>query len=294
MESSLLVAFRACDGIGYHLCCGKHFQLKFFNQRPIIMDRNNELVGKVAIVTGSARNIGRATAEELARGGASLVINSVQAEDLCNEVVDGIRANGGKAIPFMADVRDADTVQAMVAAATAEFGGVDIMIHNAAVRSNISFDDLDWDTFKTSVDISIQGAFNLAKAVLPTMKQRGGGSIIGVGGMSSLAGSPGRSHVMAGKMGLNAFIRGLALDLAGDNIRANQVVVGTFDTVREGNPSSASMPAAAVRSNTSKIPLGRLGVPQDMANLIRFLVGPGASYITGQTMHSNGGGYMNL
>jgi 3-oxoacyl-[acyl-carrier protein] reductase len=294
MESSLLVAFRACDGIGYHLCCGKHFQLKFFNQRPIIMDRNNELVGKVAIVTGSARNIGRATAEELARGGASLVINSVQAEDLCNEVVDGIRANGGKAIPFMADVRDADTVQAMVAAATAEFGGVDIMIHNAAVRSNIPFDDLDWDTFKTSVDISIQGAFNLAKAVLPTMKQRGGGSIIGVGGMSSLAGSPGRSHVMAGKMGLNAFIRGLALDLAGDNIRANQVVVGTFDTVREGNPSSASMPAAAVRSNTSKIPLGRLGVPQDMANLIRFLVGPGASYITGQTMHSNGGGYMNL
>jgi 3-oxoacyl-[acyl-carrier protein] reductase len=290
----LLVAFRACDGIGYHLCCGKHFQLKFFNQRPIIMDRNNELVGKVAIVTGSARNIGRATAEELARGGASLVINSVQAEDLCNEVVDGIRANGGKAIPFMADVRDADTVQAMVAAATAEFGGVDIMIHNAAVRSNIPFDDLDWDTFKTSVDISIQGAFNLAKAVLPTMKQRGGGSIIGVGGMSSLAGSPGRSHVMAGKMGLNAFIRGLALDLAGDNIRANQVVVGTFDTVREGNPSSASMPAAAVRSNTSKIPLGRLGVPQDMANLIRFLVGPGASYITGQTMHSNGGGYMNL
>jgi 3-oxoacyl-[acyl-carrier protein] reductase len=217
MESSLLVAFRACDGIGYHLCCGKHFQLKFFNQRPIIMDRNNELVGKVAIVTGSARNIGRATAEELARGGASLVINSVQAEDLCNEVVDGIRANGGKAIPFMADVRDADTVQAMVAAATAEFGGVDIMIHNAAVRSNIPFDDLDWDTFKTSVDISIQGAFNLAKAVLPTMKQRGGGSIIGVGGMSSLAGSPGRSHVMAGKMGLNAFIRGLALDLAGDN-----------------------------------------------------------------------------
>jgi 3-oxoacyl-[acyl-carrier protein] reductase len=258
------------------------------------MDRNNELAGKVAIVTGSARNIGRATAEELARGGASLVINSVQAEDLCNEVVDGIRANGGKAIPFMADVRDADTVQAMVAAATAEFGGVDIMIHNAAVRSNIRFDDLDWDTFKTSVDISIQGAFNLAKAVLPTMKKRGGGSIIGVGGMSSLAGSPGRSHVMAGKMGLNAFIRGLALDLAGDNIRANQVVVGTFDTVREGNPSSASMPAAAVRSNTSKIPLGRLGVPQDMANLIRFLVGPGASYITGQTMHSNGGGYMNL
>lgn len=259
-----------------------------------MIDRNNELAGKVAIVTGSARNIGRVTAEELARGGASLVINSVQAKDLCDEVVAGIRANGGKAIPFMADVRDADAVQAMADAATAEFGGIDIMIHNAAVRSNIPFDDLDWETFKTSVDISIQGAFNLAKAVLPSMKQRGGGSIIGVGGMSSLAGSPGRSHVMAGKMGLNAFMRGLALDLAGDNIRANQVVVGSFDTVREGNPSSASVPAATARANAAKIPLGRLGAPQDMANLIRFLVGPGASYITGQTMHSNGGGYMNL
>mgnify|MGYP002640963077 CR=1 FL=1 len=258
------------------------------------MDRNNELAGKVAIVTGSARNIGRVTAEELARAGAALVINSVQAKDLCDEVVDGIRANGGKAITFMADVRDADAVQAMADAATAEFGGVDIMIHNAAVRSNTPFDDLDWEAFQTSLDISIKGAFNLAKAVLPSMKQRGGGSIIGVGGMSSLAGSPGRSHVMAGKMGLNALIRGLALDLAGDNIRANQVVVGSFDTVREGNPSSAAVPAASARANTAKIPLGRLGAPQDMANLIRFLVGPGATYITGQTMHSNGGGYMNL
>ena len=257
-------------------------------------DRNNELAGKVAIVTGSARNIGRVTAEELASAGAALVINSVQAKDLCDEVVAGIKAKGGKAITYMADVRDAAAVQSMVDAATEEFGGVDICIHNAAVRSNTHFDDLDWETFKTSLDISIQGGFNLAKAVIPTMKQRGGGSIIGVGGMSSLKGSPGRSHVMAGKMGLNALIRGLALDLAEFNIRANQVVVGVFDTVREGNPSSASMSAASARATAANIPLGRLGAPQDMANLIRFLVGPGAAYITGQTMHSNGGGYMNL
>ena len=258
------------------------------------MDRNNELAGKVAIVTGSARNIGRVTAEELASAGAALVINSVQAKDLCDDVVAGIREKGGQAISFMADVRDAEAVQAMADAAIAEFGGIDIMVHNAAVRSNTAFDDLDWETFKTSLDISVQGGFNLAKAVIPSMKQRGGGSLIGVGGMSSLKGSPGRSHVMAGKMGLNALMRGLALDLAEFNIRANQVVVGVFDTVRTGNPSSADMSAASARAASANIPLGRLGAPQDMANLIRFLVGPGASYMTGQTVHSNGGGYMNL
>jgi len=256
-----------------------------------MVDMVNELEGKVAIVTGSARNIGRATAEELARAGASLVINSVQARDLCEEVAEGIRAGGGKAIPFIADVRDPQAVSAMADAAVREFGGVDILVHNAAVRTNTHFDELDAETMKQMVDISIHGCFNLAKAVVPSMKQRGGGNIVGVGGMSSLRGSSGRSHVMAAKMGLNAFVRGLALDLARYNIRANQVVVGTYDTVREGNPSSAPLRTDA---RSESIPLGRLGHPQDMANLIRFVVGPGAAYITGQTIHSNGGAYMNI
>jgi 3-oxoacyl-[acyl-carrier protein] reductase len=253
-------------------------------------DLVNELEGKVAIVTGSSRNIGRATAEELARAGAAVVVNAVQAKDLCEEVAEGIRAAGGKAIPVMADVTDPASVNAMAEAAIKEFGGIDILVANAANRSNTPFDDLDWETWKQTIDISIHGTFHLAKAVVPAMKRRGGGCIVGVGGMSSLRGSPGRSHVMAGKMGLNAFIRGLALDLAKDNIRANQVVVGTFDTVRENNPSSAPVPAGRATS----IPLGRLGAPQDMADLIRFVVGPAAAYMTGQTIHSNGGAYMNL
>jgi 3-oxoacyl-[acyl-carrier protein] reductase len=257
-----------------------------------MVDMVNELDGKVAIVTGSARNIGRATAEELAKAGAALVINSLQAKDLCEEVVEGIRAKGGKAITVMADVRNVDAVNAMAVAAEKEFGGIDILVHNAAVRNNTTFEDMTLETFSTTVDISVYGMFNLAKAVLPSMKTRGGGSIIGVGGMSSTRGSPTRSHTMAAKMGLNGFVRGLALDLAQHGIRANQVVVGTYDTVREGNPSSA--PRAAINLNASNSPLGRLGVPQDMADLIRFVVGPGASYITGQTIHSNGGAFLNL
>jgi 3-oxoacyl-[acyl-carrier protein] reductase len=259
-------------------------------EEAIMVDLVNELDGKVAIVTGSARNIGRATAEELARAGAAVVVNALQAKDLCEEVAEGIRAAGGRAIPVMADVTDPDAVRAMADAAVNEFGGIDILVANAANRSNKPFDELDWETWKQTVDISIHGAFHLAKAVVPVMKQRGGGCIVGVGGMSSLRGAPGRSHVMAGKMGLNALIRGLALDLAQYHIRANQVVVGTFDTVRENNPSSSPVPAAAA----TNIPLGRKGLPQDMADLIRFVVGPAASYITGQTIHSNGGAYMNL
>ena len=133
-------------------------------------DLVNELEGKVAIVTGSARNIGRATAEELARAGAVLVINSVQAKDLCEDVAEGICAAGGKAIPFLADVRDPERVSAMVEAATREFGGVDIMVHNAAVRNNTPFEEMTLETFSTTVDISIYGMFHLAKAVLPSMK----------------------------------------------------------------------------------------------------------------------------
>ncbi|HAA92904.1 MAG TPA: short-chain dehydrogenase [Rhodospirillaceae bacterium] len=209
---------------------------------------------------------------------------------MCEEVADGIKAAGGKAIVAMADVRDPEQVEAMAAAAAEAFGGIDIVVHNAAVRSNQSFEEMDHETFSHIIDLSVHGCFHLAKAATPSMIARGGGNFIGVGGMTSLKGVKGRSHVMAAKMGLNAFIRGLALDLAHHNIRANQAVVGHYDTVREGNPSSAPQRAAT----DSGTPLGRKGVPQDMANLIRFLVGPGASYITGQTIHSNGGAYLNL
>ena len=255
-----------------------------------MVDLVGELDGKVAIVTGSARNIGRTTAEELAHAGAAVVINAVQAKDLCEEVVAGIRAKGGRAIPFLADVRDAAAVNAMAAAAVKEFGGIDILVHNAAVRSNTGIEDMDFETFRNSVEISIHGCFHLAKAVLPSMKTRGSGTIIGVGGMTSTKGAPGRAHTMAAKMGLGAFIRGLAYDLAPYGIRANQVVVGTYDTVRANNPSASSHSPL----KDLKIPLGRKGVPQDLANLIRFLVGPAGDYITGQTIHSNGGAFMNL
>jgi 3-oxoacyl-[acyl-carrier protein] reductase len=254
-----------------------------------MVDLKNELDGKVAIVTGSARNIGRVTAEELARAGAAVVINAVQAKDLCEEVAAGIRATGGKAIAVMADCRKPDDIERMAQAAIAEFGGIDILVHNAATRNPKSFDDLTREDFQQVIDLSILGCFHLAQATVPSMRKRGGGAIIGVGGLNSYTGQKGRSHLMVAKAGLNMYIRGLALDLASDNITANQVVVGTYDT-REPD---APLPAEQLKTRVSKIPMGREGTPQDMADLIRFLVGPAGHYISGQTIHSNGAAFMN-
>ena len=230
-----------------------------------MVDLVNELAGKVAIVTGSARNIGRATALELARAGAALVINARQS------------------LPFVADITDGDAVERMVGAAVDEFGGIDIVVNNAAIRGRKPFVDLDAESWAMAMGAALQGAFLITKACVPHMIARGGGSIIGVGGLNSYRGQPERAHGMASKGGLAGLIRGRAFDLGKHGIRSNFVVVGTFDTDLAGSSSSKTEPPDA-----SAIPLGRLGVPQDMANLIRFLVGPGASYISGQTIPLNG------
>jgi len=248
-----------------------------------MVDLVNELAGMVAIVTGSARNIGRATAEELARAGASVVINALQAGDLCEEVARGIVSNGGRALPFVADITDADAVGRMVGAAIEEFGGVDILVNNAANRSRKPFVELDAETWESSLGAGFQGAFLMSKACVPSMIERGGGSIIGVGGLNSYRGQSARSHGMAAKGGLAGLTRGLAFDLGKHKIRSNFLVVGTFDTDLAGSGT-----AKTASPEADGVPLGRLGAPQDMADLIRFLVGPGASYISGQTIHING------
>lgn len=252
-------------------------------------DLMNELSGKVAIVTGSARNIGRATALELARAGAAVVINARSSGDLCNEVAREITDYGGRALPFLADITDGDAVDAMVAATVAEFGGIDILVNNAAVRSSKSIEELDMETWEFVQDTALNGSFRMTRSCVPHIIARGGGSIISVGGLNSHRGAEKRSHVMAAKGGLAGFARGLALDLGKHNIRSNMVMVGTFETERVGSSS-----VAPPDMDVSDIPMGRRGVPQDMADLIRFLVGPGAVYISGQTVHVNGAAYCPL
>ena len=249
------------------------------------MDRNKELAGKVALVTGSARNIGRAIAEELARAGAAVVINAVSAEDLCCQVAAGIVAAGGKAIAVRADIRKPDEVAHLVEASVAAFGGIDILVNNAAVRNSIDFTELTFADWVALREVALDGAFRVSMACAPHMIKRRGGAIVGIHGLNSYTG--GGAHRSAVKDGMAGMARGMASDLGPHDITSNVAVVGPFDTERAGSSGAASVPKPA-----TNIPIGRRGVPQDMADLVRFLVGPYARFITGQTIHLNGGMHM--
>ena len=207
------------------------------------MDRNKELEGKVAIVTGSARNIGRATAEELASAGAAVVINAVEAEDLANEVAAGIVANGGRAIALMADIRSAEDVARMVEATVKAFGGIDILINNAAVRNNIAFTDIAFEDWVELRAVALDGAFHTSMACVPHMIKRGGGAIVGIHGMNSYTG--GGAHRSAVKDGMAGMARGMAKDLGPHNITSNVAVVGPFDTDRAGGSGAPTASKSA-------------------------------------------------
>lgn len=250
-------------------------------------DRNRELEGKVAIVTGSARNIGRAIAEELARAGAAVTINARSAGELCEEVAAGIRKAGGKAIACKADITDAAEVKRLVAATAEAFGGVDILINNAAIRTSIPFPELTFEDWVRLREVALDGALRLSMACAPLMIERGGGSIVGISGQNAYKGGAGGAHKSAVKTGMAGMVRGMASDLGRYGITCNVAVVGPFDTDRKSGSGEVKL-----NDPNPKIPMGRRGVPQDMADLVRFLVGPYSRFITGQTIHVNGGALM--
>jgi 3-oxoacyl-[acyl-carrier protein] reductase len=244
-----------------------------------------ELEGRVALVTGAARNIGRATALALAAAGASVVVNSRTSRDEAEAVAAEIERGGGKAMTHLADVTDESAVATMVAAAVKRFGRLDILVNNAAVRDVTKIDDIDLATWRYVTGIILDGAFICVRACLAPLRASGAGAIVNVGGMSGHTGAAGRPHVVAAKLGLVGLTRGLAHDLAPDNITVNCVVPGLIETKR-GETSGART------AHLHEGLLGRRGTPQEVADAICFLAGPRARYITGQDWHVNGGAYL--
>ncbi len=195
-------------------------------------DRNRELDGKVAIVTGSARNIGRAIAEELARAGAAVTINARSAAELCEEVAQGIRKAGGKAIACRADITDPAEVKRLVDTTVEAFGGLDILINNAAIRTKVAFPELTFEDWAKLRAVALDGALHMAIASVPHMIKRGGGSVVGISGQNAYKGGAGGAHKSAVKTGMAGMIRGMASDLGKYGITCNVAVVGPFDTDR--------------------------------------------------------------
>lgn len=250
------------------------------------MNGGNELQQRVAIVTGAGRNIGRAIALELAAAGAAIVVNVRSNLKEAEAVAQEIEAAGGRAMPAVADVADAEAVGAMVAAAHARFSRVDFLVNNAATRGEKRIEDMTYAEWRKVLDVTLDGAFHCVKASLPHLKASGAGAIVNIGGLSSHAGSQDRAHVLTAKSGLVGFTRALACDLAADNVTANCVAPGLVETARSKN--FVEPQHHAIHHTLS----GRRGSPRDIATIVRFLCGPGARYITGQTIHASGGAFL--
>ena len=244
-----------------------------------------ELEGRVALVTGASRNIGRAIAHALADAGAAVVVNARASGDEARGVVREIEAAGGRAVASMADVTDEAAVATMVKATLERWGRLDILVNNAAVRDVTSIDEIDYAAWKRVTSLILDGAFLTVKASLAALRASGAGAIVNIGGMSGHTGAAGRPHVVAAKLGLVGLTRALAHDLAPDAITVNCVVPGLIDTQR----GDSSGPKTAHRHETL---LGRRGTPAEVAAAVRFLAGPEARYITGQELHLNGGAYL--
>jgi 3-oxoacyl-[acyl-carrier protein] reductase len=247
---------------------------------------SNELEGKVAIVTGAGRNIGRAIALALADGGASVVVNVRSNRAEADAVAREIEAAGGKAVVHIGDVADASEVQAMVDMALSHFGRIDILVNNAALRREKPFAEMSYADWREVMNVTLDGAFHCVKACLPHLKQSGAGTIVNIGGLSAHTGARDRAHVVTAKAGIVGFTRALAHDLAPDGITVNCVVPGLIGTPR---PKNTPEPAHHLIHQTIT---GERGRPEDVAAVVRFLCGPAARYINGQAIHSNGGAYL--
>jgi 3-oxoacyl-[acyl-carrier protein] reductase len=250
------------------------------------MAGTNEFEGKVAIVTGAGRNIGRAIALALADGGASILVNVRSTRAEADAVAREIEAMGREALVHIGDVADAGQVQAMADLAVKHFGRIDILVNNAALRREKPFAEMSYAEWREIMNVTLDGTFHCVKACLPHLQKSGAGTIVNIGGLSAHTGAKDRAHVVTAKAGIIGFTRALAHDLAADGITVNCVVPGLIGTPR---PKNTPEPAHHLIHQTIT---GERGRPEDVAAAVRFLCGPGARYINGQAIHSNGGAYL--
>lgn len=247
------------------------------------------LKDKVALVTGAGRNIGRAIALALADAGAKVVVNVRASRDEGEAVANEIVARGGESLLVVADITQRPEVDAMIDAVSRRFGVLDILVNNAAIRQEMAFADMPVAAWKATLDVCIDGAFHCTQAALPLLRKSKGGSIIQIGGMTAYTGAARRAHVVTAKAALGGFTRALAHELAEFGITVNCVAPGMMDTVR--NAASASANPAHHASHATV--LGRRGQPDEVASAVVWLAGSGSRYVTGQTLHINGGAYMS-
>jgi 3-oxoacyl-[acyl-carrier protein] reductase len=242
------------------------------------------LAGKVAVVTGGARGIGRAIVLRLAAGGAKVIVNYRGNEAAARAVVQQVEAGGGEAIAVQADVRRPAEAEALIGAAIQAFGRVDILVNNAGTTRDtliVRMSEEEWDVV---VDTNLKGAFNCIKAVSRPMMRQRYGRIVNITSVAGLAGNAGQANYASAKAGLVGLTKTVAKELGSRGITCNAVAPGYVPT-----DLTADLPAELVKVMVERTPLGRAGTPEDMAAAAAFFVSDEAGFVTGQVLAVDGG-----
>jgi 3-oxoacyl-[acyl-carrier protein] reductase len=246
------------------------------------------LAGKIALVTGAQQGIGKAIALAYGREGASVVINYLDNQAAAEEIASQIRALGQRAVPMAGDVAQAADVRRMVEAGES-LGGIDILVNNAGIFPRVEFLDMTEAQWDEVLNVNLKGTFLCTQAVAQKLVERGRpGAVINLASSAAFRSSPRGVHYVASKAGIVGVTRATALELAPYRVRVNAIAPGTTDTAQPRYGMSEEELQAAGR----QVPLGRMGTPEDVADLAVFLASAEARHITGQTLHVNGGQYL--
>jgi len=250
---------------------------------------NNGLRGNIALITGAGRNLGRAIAIGLAKNGVKIGVNVCTNVKEGEETVNKIKEVGSKAIVLPGDISISENVKRMVSTLVKEFGTVDILVNNAAIRPFRPLMDINVEEWDRVLAVNLRGPFLCVQNVVPYMISRGNGCIINVSGIDAYWGTPNRLHVVTSKSGILGLTRALASELVDYGITVNTIVPGIFKTSRPERwyPHLSERQQNRMR----KILMKRLGQPQEISDMVCFLASNKSSYITGQEFHVNGGGW---
>ena len=250
------------------------------------------LEGRTALVTGSSRNIGRSIAQTLAEAGADVGITARSDEEGCAETVELVEAAGATPAVALGDLAKPEDIEQIVAAVRDELGPIDVLVNNASYRPKKAFLDVTVEDWQRVHDIDLRAMFLTSQQVIPDMIEVGGGAIINLVGQTVFTGRPGKGHVVTNKAGILGLTRSLAVEFGPDGIRANTINLDLIDTNRNLDNYEGF---AVFENKTARLSaLKRNGTPEEVADVCCFLASDRASYVTGQTIHVNGGSFPTM
>jgi NAD(P)-dependent dehydrogenase (short-subunit alcohol dehydrogenase family) len=254
-----------------------------------VQSRHRKLEGRTAVISGSGRNLGLATAELLAEDGCSLVLNARTNASQLNAAVARLRSMGAEAIGVLADLGTREGCAQLAEAALAKFGRVEILINNVSIRPTVPFLEMTYEQWREVIALTLESAMLLSQAFVPGMIEARWGRIVNISGLDAFWGKAEKAHLVSANLGLVGLARSLSSEFATDGITVNAVVPGGFETTRD----LKWYPEFERRKKMmeGRISMKRFGRPEELAEVTRFLVSPAASYVTGQTIHVNGGAF---